>query len=73
MSYYKPKNKKRPRAWHHGPLEDDRFARASELLDGAYTQCIRCPDEAYRLVYEVGPLCETCFDGWWREERLRSG
>ena len=34
---------------------------------------MRCPDLAYRLVYEIGPLCETCFDGWWLEERLRSG
>ena len=68
--HYKPKNKKRPRRWHHGPKEDLLYAQAVHRLDGAYKECVRCPDQAFRMVVGIGPLCECCFAGWWEEERL---
>ena len=44
MSHWKPKGKKRPKAWHRTIKQDQIFAQASELLDGAYTPVLRCPD-----------------------------
>lgn len=65
----KPKNKKRPKAWHHTVKQDRIFNEASSVLDHAYTECVRCCDKAYRMVHGIGPLCKCCFNGWWWEER----
>ena len=43
----KGKHRKRPRGWHRGPLEDQRFAAAVQKLDG-------CPD---RDTPETCPHC----------------
>jgi hypothetical protein len=69
LSHQKPKHKKRPREWHHGPKEDRRFRHAARALASAHP-CVRCNDTGFAHVGGIGILCECCFDGWWAEERL---
>ena len=69
MSHQKPKHKKRPREWHHGPKEGRKFRHAERALN-RHQKCVRCDDVGFAHVPSIGILCQCCFDGWWEEERL---
>jgi hypothetical protein len=45
----KSKGGKRPRAWHRGPLEDQRFEQAITALDAARTSTTEgtCPPDGH--------------------------